>query len=180
MKKPFLDSPAFQPPAPYFGLIPCALAEVSSLPLCPALLCHLSHPSFHLFWLCSGTGPLHWESHLDGHKAPHPKDQQQLPPLMPGDELFWFFIQRSPNSWGKKCGLLHTHPVSSKLNCAMHEKFFGNWEQERWLNKAVLSTAHQHTAGFSEVVSTVLVQRVEIPSCALSVKESGAVSRCYS
>lgn len=127
-------------PCPGWGWAPC---------LCALPRCASSHPSSHHFAQAQGSCS---ESHLDGHKALHRTDQLPLLLLMPGDGLFWFFILRSPNSSGKKCGLLHTHPVSSKLDCAMHEKFFGNWEQKRWLNKAVLSTATTHT----EVVSTTV------------------------
>lgn len=66
-------------PAPYLGLIPCALAEAEL----PGLLCHLSHPRFHLCGFAQAQGPC-TESHLDGDKALHRKDWQELPAVLLG------------------------------------------------------------------------------------------------
>lgn len=75
--------PSLLAPALYLGLIPCALAEAELLASEHCLAVSPFSSVFPSFLFCPGTGPC-TESHLDGHKALHRKDQQQLPPRYSG------------------------------------------------------------------------------------------------
>lgn len=112
-------------PCPKFPL-PVAKLPATS-PSCPP-----PRPARQHCALCEGS-----PGHLGGHQVLGNSNTTNRCCCSSCQEMFFSFVLKSPNSWGKKCGLLHTCPVSSKLDCAVHEKFSGERAQ-RWLNKKVL------------------------------------------
>lgn len=130
-------------PAPCLSQIPLALVEaelLASTPCCATSLILLSSVSVSPRHRSSPQRePTSMDTRLSTLKT-NSGCHHCCSWLLPGD-VWVFFIQKSPNSWGKKCGLLHTCPVSSKLGCATHEKIFGKQAQRGWLNKAALSFA---------------------------------------